>query len=187
MRQSESDKFGTQKITHCNVVKSRYALESKRGCTTVIHTRYVYTHHATPTRSLMAWIATNQAGLAVAQCKFNLILGPEEELIAITKTLQNLRQTNGVWNSDKFIRVIFMIFQLFQLLFDFVSIHNIFKICFSRMSNKIKTLYAEPTENNFYVLKTNNQYVTVIKLCINLIKIPSNKTNIKIPKNLYCA
>lgn len=109
MRQSESDKFGTQKITHCNVVKSRYALESKRGCTTVIHTRYVYTHHATPTRSLMAWIATNQAGLAVAQCKFNLILGPEEELIAITKTLQNLRslgstrQTNGVWISDKFI------------------------------------------------------------------------------------
>ena len=83
-----------------------------------------------------------------------------------------------------------MIFQLFQLLFDFVSIHNIFKICFLRMSNKIKTLYAEPTnesENNFCVLKTNNQYVTVIKLCINLIKIPSNKTNIKIPKNLYCA
>ena len=85
MRQSESDKFGTQKITHCNVVKSRYALESKRGCTTVIHTRYVYTHHATPTRSLMAWIATNQAGLAVAQCKFYLILGPDPGKIFVKK------------------------------------------------------------------------------------------------------
>ena len=63
----------------------------------------------------MAWIATNQADLAVAQCKFNLILGPdpgkiyfEEELITTyhenppeSKKLGSTRQTNGVWISDK--------------------------------------------------------------------------------------